>query len=55
MELLLEIVRPLRNTIAKYVLANKLIEQDSFLSDAVGAFLLLGIVVLAVWFFTTSI
>jgi len=44
-DLLTSIVRPLGNLIAKKIFANKLIEENSILSDATGAMSLLLIII----------
>lgn len=48
MEVLIEIIRPLGNIIARHVFNNKQVEEDSILSDALGGalFLLLAIFLL---------
>ncbi len=53
MEIILELVRPIGNFVAKYIFANKLIEEDSILSDGMGAFVIVGMVVISVWLFIT--
>ena len=49
MEFFFDIVRLLGNIIAKYVFANKFIEGDSILSDAVGGLALIVIIISAFW------
>ena len=49
MEIILELVRPVGNAIAKYVFQNKLIEEDSVLSDGAGAFIVLAILAVLAW------
>lgn len=44
-DLLTSIVRPIGNLIAKKIFSNKLIEEDSILSDATGAMGLLLIII----------
>ena len=36
MELILELVRPFGNAVAKYIFKNKALEENSAMSDAVG-------------------
>jgi flagellar biogenesis protein FliO len=51
MELIFEIVRPIGNAIAKNIFANKVIEENSILSDAAGLFTVLALIVLVLWLF----
>ena len=49
MEVLISIIRPLGNVIARYVFSNKQVEEDSILSDALGGALSLLLIILLVW------
>lgn len=49
MEVLISIIRPLGNVVARYVFSNKQVEEDSILSDALGGALSLLLITFFVW------
>lgn len=49
MEMILELARTLGNSIARYVFRNKFIEEDSVLSDGMGLFIVVLILIVLIW------
>lgn len=49
MEVLLEIIRPLGNAIARHVFNSKQVEENSILSDALGGALFLLLAIFILW------
>lgn len=49
MEMILELARPIGNAVAKYVFQNKLIEEDSILSDGIGLFTIVIMLIILAW------
>ncbi len=49
MELILELAKPIGNILAKKIFANKVIEENSLLSDALGMLAIILFLVIAIW------
>jgi len=49
LELLLELVRPLGNVIVRAAMPKDWVDEDSLLSDAIGAISLILLVVVFIW------
>ena len=49
MDLILHLAQPLGNVIAKYVFRNKIIEEDSMMSDVMGILAIMGLIALLLW------
>lgn len=49
MDIILEYARPVGNAIAKYVFTNRLVEQDSSLSETTGLLFLLAALFAGIW------
>ncbi len=49
MELILELVRPVGNAVAKYVFKNKAFEKNSVMSDALGFLIIILTLIFIGW------